>query len=171
MFRVFTPFSRLLGLKVFLGGVSGRPGGCLELHCSLGLWSHTSFSLLIIWSKGVLLLLADATCVRSNHLFHYLYVMGPWDTVRGLFGLPWVMPSFLRALFACWLGGIGWHLVVWRAVLYCLLWSLWWERNVCVFDDWIYASGRFRFSFTLDVVNGCSFWAGYNFALCKICLL
>jgi hypothetical protein len=46
------------------------------------------------------------------------------------------MPSRVVELFACWwTGGSTRSAVVWKMVPYCLLWCLWSERKVQIFED------------------------------------
>ncbi len=79
-------------------------------------------------------------------------------------------------LLACWQGWLGWHRnwVIWRAVLHCVMWCLWRERNARTFEgsernildlkplifrtlfDWMSTTGLFRFSIFLDLFDYCT---------------
>jgi hypothetical protein len=69
-------------------------------------------------------------------LLHCAYAKELWDLVFAMFGISWVMPARVRDLFACWLGKMGRHPIhmIWRAVPHCLMWCLWRERNLRIFE-------------------------------------
>uniref|UniRef100_A0A7N2KTR2 Reverse transcriptase zinc-binding domain-containing protein n=1 Tax=Quercus lobata TaxID=97700 RepID=A0A7N2KTR2_QUELO len=81
-------------------------------------------------------------CKRSSesvdHLFLHCSVASElWDTVFGLFGVCWIMPSSVVGLFACWQGHFGrlHNGVIWKVVPLCLMWCIWKERNSRCFED------------------------------------
>uniref|UniRef100_A0A2N9EHP5 Reverse transcriptase domain-containing protein n=1 Tax=Fagus sylvatica TaxID=28930 RepID=A0A2N9EHP5_FAGSY len=109
-------------------------------------------------------------------LLHCPYAKEMWDMVFALFGIQWVMPRGVLALFECWQGNFGGHqnIVVWRAVPHCVMWCLWRERNRRIFEDCessivdlklqfyrvlfdcLIATGIFPFSNVLDLIDICS---------------
>ena len=70
-------------------------------------------------------------------LLHYPYAKEIWDMIFALFGIQWVMPRGVLALFECWQGtfGVNQNIVVWRAVPHCVMWCLWRECNRRTFED------------------------------------
>jgi hypothetical protein len=117
---------------------------------------------------------ADGESV-DHLLLHCPYTKELWDMVLGLFGLHWVMPKTVTELLHCWFGSVGCHSVIWKAIPHCIMWCLWQERNARTFEDcelsvvelklhlysslldWMSATGLFRFSNVLDLIDSCSF--------------
>ena len=117
---------------------------------------------------------ADGESV-DHLLFHCPYAKELWDMVLGLFGLHWVMPKTVTELLHCWFGSVGCHSVIWKAIPHCIMWCLWQECNARTFEDcelsvvelklhlysslldWMSATGLFRFSNVLDLIDSCSF--------------
>ena len=109
-------------------------------------------------------------------LLHCTYARELWDMIFVLFGVHWVMPRSVMALFDCWQGSLGHHQnsVIWRAVLHCVLWCLWRERNARTFEgcktsivdlklhfyrlllDWLSVTGLFNFTNVIDLIDSCS---------------
>ena len=70
--------------------------------------------------------------------------------------------------------------VLWRTILHCLVWVIWWERNARTFEgngrsihelkllffqillDWANASGVFTF-ISLDILDFCTFIVSFYF--------
>jgi hypothetical protein len=88
---------------------------------------------------------------------------------------PRVMPKRVIDLFHCWLGSVGRNSVIWKAIPHCIMWCLWRERNARTFEDcelsvvelklhfyrslldWMSATGLFRLSNMLDLIDYCYF--------------
>uniref|UniRef100_A0A2N9IHE7 Reverse transcriptase zinc-binding domain-containing protein n=1 Tax=Fagus sylvatica TaxID=28930 RepID=A0A2N9IHE7_FAGSY len=89
------------------------------------------------------LILVDWCCMckRSGESVDHLLLHCPmaWDlwSVLGLFGVHWVMPCHVLDVWAGWQGCYGnrCNMVVWRMVPHCVMWCLWRERNVRLFED------------------------------------
>ena len=110
-------------------------------------------------------------------LLHCMYARELWDMIFVLFGIHWVMPRNVMALFDCWQGSLGQYqnAVIWRAVPHCVLWCLWRERNARTFEgcetsvvdlklhfyrlllDWLSVTGLFNFTNVIDLIDSCSF--------------
>jgi hypothetical protein len=130
---------------------------------------------------GIVLVSWCCMCKASGEsvehlLLHCPYAKEMWDMVFALFGIQWVMPRGVLALFECWQGNFGDHqnIVVWRAVPHCVMWCLWRERNRRTFEDCessvvdlklqfyrvlfdcLIATGLFSFSNVLDLIDICS---------------
>ena len=110
-------------------------------------------------------------------LLHCTYAKELWDMIFVLFGIHWVMPRNVMALFDCWQGSLGQYqnAVIWRAVPHCVLWCLWRERNARTFEgcetsvvdlklhfyrlllDWLSVTGLFNFTNVIDLIDSCSF--------------
>jgi hypothetical protein len=60
-----------------------------------------------------------------------------WSSFYSLFGVEWVMPSSVLDLLSGWgtLMGRGPVFRIWKQVPFCVLWSLWRERNSKLFED------------------------------------
>ena len=104
-------------------------------------------------------------------LLHCTYARELWDMIFVLFGVYWVMPRSVMALFDCWLGSLGRH----QNVPHCVLWCLWRERNASTFEgcetsvvdlklhfyrlllDWLSVTGLFNFTNVIDLIDSCSF--------------
>ena len=72
-----------------------------------------------------------------NHLLLYCPIAFElWSMVWSLFGVIWVTPQSVTDLFASWQGPFGRqrNIDLWRAVLHCVLWCLWRERNSRCFE-------------------------------------
>ena len=56
-------------------------------------------------------------------LLHCPYAKELWDMVFVLFGIHWVMPRSVTAMFDCWQGSLGRHqnIMLWRIVPHCML--------------------------------------------------
>ena len=87
-----------------------------------------------------------------------------------------MMPRRVLELFDCWQWSMGCHqkLVVWRIIPHCIMWCLWRECNARTFEgcelnivelklqfycylfDWLFATGLYRFSNLLDLIDYCS---------------
>ncbi len=78
-----------------------------------------------------------------------------WDTVLTLFGMHWVMPRKVRELLDCWHGGFGQHChsVIWKAISHCLMWCLWWERNMRSFEGSEMSISDLKLLFLPDASN------------------
>ncbi len=92
--------------------------------------------------RGLILVEWCCLCKQSgesvNHLLlHCSHVQEHWSMVFGLFGIQWVMPYSVRALFDCWQGCFRNHqcIGIWRLIPHCVIWCLWRERNTCHFED------------------------------------
>jgi hypothetical protein len=113
-----------------------------------------------------------------NHLLlHCSYAKEIWDMVFAMFGVLWVMPGGVGELFACWQGKMGKHPkhLIWRAVPHCLMWCLWRERNLRIFEgceqhvdelkllflrtlfEWVTSTRLYPCSTLLDFIDSCSF--------------
>ena len=119
---------------------------------------------------------ADGESV-DHLLLHCRYAKELWDLVFAMFGVCWVMPGGVRELFACWQGKMGKHPkhLIWRAVPHCLMWCIWRERNLRIFEDcehhadelkllflrtlfeWMVSSRLFSFSTMLEFIDSCCF--------------
>ena len=114
-----------------------------------------------------------------------------WDTILTMFGAHWVMPRNLRDLIACWPGALGClrHVVIWRVILHCLMWCLWWERNLQTFEgkemappdlqffffrmlfDWIQVTCPFSFSSFQELIDSCSSYSLLLYYISRFCIL
>ena len=113
-----------------------------------------------------------------NHLLlHCSYAKEIWDMVFAMFGVLWVMLGGVGELFACWQGKMGKHPkhLIWRAVPHCLMWCLWRERNLRIFEgceqhvdelkllflrtlfEWVTSTRLYPCSTLLDFIDSCSF--------------
>ena len=110
-------------------------------------------------------------------LLHCAYAKELWDLVFAMFGISWVMPARVRDLFDCWLGKMGKHPIhmIWRAIPHCLMWCLWRERNLRIFEgcgqhvaelkmmflhtlfEWMASTRLFGFSSFLEFIDFCCF--------------
>ena len=119
---------------------------------------------------------ADGESV-DHLLLHCVYAKELWDVVFAMFGVFWVMPGRVRELFACWQGKMGKHpkYMIWRAVSHCLMWCLWRERNMRIFEgsehhvdelkllflrtlfEWMASTRLFCFSTLLEFIDSCCF--------------
>uniref|UniRef100_A0A2N9FZM9 Reverse transcriptase domain-containing protein n=1 Tax=Fagus sylvatica TaxID=28930 RepID=A0A2N9FZM9_FAGSY len=118
---------------------------------------------------------ADGESV-DHLLLHCAYAKELRDMIFVWFGISWVMPRRVLELFDCWQWSMGCHqkLVVWRVIPHCIMWCLWRERNIRMFEgcelnivelklqfycyliDWLSATGLFSFSNLLDLIDYCS---------------
>ena len=113
----------------------------------------------------------------TDHLFlHCSMAKQLWDTILIMFGVHWVMPRTVRDLITCWPGALGRrrHAEIWKIIPHCLMWCLWWERNLRTFEgkemtssdlqylfyrllfDWFQVIGVFPFSSFQDFIDSCS---------------
>ena len=78
---------------------------------------------------------ADGESV-DHLLLHCGYAKELWDMIFAIFGVFWVMLGGVRELFACWQEKMGKQpkYMIWRAVPHCLMWCLWRERNLRIFE-------------------------------------
>ena len=131
--------------------------------------------------RGVILVNWCCMCKVSGEsvdhlLLHCPYAKELWDMVFVMFGIHWVMPRTVMAMFECWQGSFGrhQHILVWRVVPHCMLWCLWRERNARTFEgcetnvvdlklhffrllfDWLSVIGIFNVSNVLDIIDFCS---------------
>uniref|UniRef100_A0A2N9EI09 Reverse transcriptase domain-containing protein n=1 Tax=Fagus sylvatica TaxID=28930 RepID=A0A2N9EI09_FAGSY len=110
-------------------------------------------------------------------LLHCVYAKELWDLVLAMFGMCWVMPGSVRELLAAWQGKMGKHPkhMIWRAVPHCVMWCLWRERNMRIFEDceqhvdelkllflrtlfeWMASTRLFCFSNVLEFIDYCCF--------------
>ena len=110
-------------------------------------------------------------------LLHCVYAKELWDLVLDMFGMCWVMPGSVRELLAAWQGKMGKHPkhMIWRAVPHCVIWCLWREHNMRIFEDceqhvdelkllflrtlfeWMASTRLFCFSNVLEFTDYCCF--------------
>jgi hypothetical protein len=110
-------------------------------------------------------------------LLHCVYAKELWDLVLAMFGMCWVMPGSVRELLAAWQGKMGKHPkhIIWRAAPHCVMWCLWRERNMRIFEDceqhvdelkllflrtlfeWMASTRLFCFSNVLEFTDYCCF--------------
>jgi hypothetical protein len=118
---------------------------------------------------------ADGESV-DHLLLHCPYAKELWDMIFGLFGIQWVMPKRVIELFDCWQGSLG-SVRICDLEGYSSLHNVvfWRERNARTFEDcelsvvelklqfyrslldWMSATGLFRLSNMLDLIDYCSF--------------
>jgi hypothetical protein len=68
-----------------------------------------------------------------DHLFLQCVVARElWCFVFCLFGVSWGMPTMVPDSLTCWTGLCGKmaHAEIWEAILLCLMWTIWRERNL-----------------------------------------
>ena len=91
-----------------------------------------------------------------NHiLIHYTKIRVLWELIFALFGVMWVLQSFVRETL------LGWHgsfvgkkrKKVWKIAPLCLFWMVWKERNRIAFNNEELSIQRMKNSFV------CSFWS------------
>jgi hypothetical protein len=119
---------------------------------------------------------ADGESV-DHLLLHCVYAKELWDLVLAMFGMCWVMPGSVRELLAAWQGKMGKHPkhMIWSAVPHCVMWCLWRERNMRIFEDceqhvdelkllflrtlfeWMASTRLFCFSNVLEFTDYCCF--------------
>ncbi len=69
-------------------------------------------------------------------LLHCVVARAVWDFVFYSFGVTWVLPGRVKELMFGWRNWFGKSsLKVWNLVPLCLMWTLWWERNLRTFED------------------------------------
>jgi hypothetical protein len=66
---------------------------------------------------------------------HYSVAQELWNMILNMFGVSWVMHGDVVDLLSCWTGKVGKDEAgaIWRAILHCLMWCLWGERNARTF--------------------------------------
>ncbi len=93
-----------------------------------------------------------------------------------LFGVIWVMPRSVVEVMASWMGSFHKvsHADVWGAVPLCVMWVLWRERNLRVFEgqermvldlklvllrtlfDWLHCSSNYSPSYFEEFLDSCT---------------
>ena len=70
-------------------------------------------------------------------LLHCPIALDLWSMILGLFGVYWVMPRSDVELLAFWQGQFVHHQNghIWMVIPHCLMWCIWRERNVRIFED------------------------------------
>ena len=69
-------------------------------------------------------------------LLHCPAAGGLWSWIFQTFGVHWVLPGTVTALFFSWWNGLGRHSSdIWNIVPVCLMWTIWKERNHLTFED------------------------------------
>ena len=111
-----------------------------------------------------------------NHLLHCEAAQSLWSMVFCLFGVVWVMPSSVVEVMASWMGSFrkSHHAEVWGAVPLCVMWVLWRERNLRVFEgqertvlelklvllrtlfDWLHCSSNYSPSYFEEFLDSCT---------------
>ena len=87
--------------------------------------------------------LAGWCCLCKSHwetgdhlLLHCEIASALWVFVSQTFGIHWVIPAKVIDLLFGWHNWFGRHSSdIWNLVPLCLMWSLWQERNRCIFED------------------------------------
>lgn len=107
------------------------------LSLDLGV-SWQAWWVIFLFYNSIVIIGALSTCAIS-----FIYVAVSllfsgrelWSLVFFLFGVRWVMPSTVVALFACWKAKCGCSEAskFWKSILLCLMWIIWRERN-----NWIW---------------------------------
>ncbi len=79
-----------------------------------------------------------------DHLFLHCGVAKElWYCVFRSFGITWVLLNRIPALLFGWWNWFGKHSSqVWNLVPHCLMWTIWWERNCCTFENIDHSVGR-----------------------------
>ena len=69
-------------------------------------------------------------------LWHCLVAKGMWNMVFSQYEIYLVMHRGVVELLASRLGKFNKHkiVVIWRMISHCLMWGIWWERNVHTFN-------------------------------------
>jgi hypothetical protein len=112
-----------------------------------------------------------------NHLLlHCETAQSLWSMVFCLFGVVWVMPRSVVEVMASWMGSFrkSSHADVWGAVPLCVMWVLWRERNLRVFEgqertvlelklvllrtlfDWLHCSSSYNPSYFEEFLDSCT---------------
>ena len=72
----------------------------------------------------------------DHRLLHCGVLSALWNAFFARFGLSWVMPCFVKELYASWwTGGRTRSAAVWKMVPLCIIWCIWGERNDRCFED------------------------------------
>lgn len=123
-------------------------------------------------------------CKRDGETIYHLLFHCPvarelWHMVLSLFEVHRVMPSSFKELLASWMGKFSRHKfsVIWSMIPYCIMWSLWQERNAQTFEGskrlfqdlkfsllqalfkWKNALEVFSFSSLPELLDSCTFHA------------
>jgi hypothetical protein len=92
--------------------------------------------------RNVIVIEWSCLCKKSGEsidhlLLHCEIVRDLWSYILILFGVEWVMPRTVLELLNNWGAAIGYGHAkeAWRLALLCLLWCIWRERNVRLFED------------------------------------
>ena len=111
----------------------------------------------------------------SHLLLHCPVARELWNFIFSLFGFQWVMPEGVMELLDCrWFGsGRSKTKKLWKSIIHCVFWCLWWERNyrafegkerhmleikwlfLCTLMDWSNASGLISFYSIFDFLDYC----------------
>ncbi len=120
-------------------------------------------------------------CKRSgespNHLLlHCEMAQSLWSMVFCLFGVVWVMPGSVVEVLASWMGCFrkSLHADVWGAAPLCVMWVIWRERNLRVFEgqertvldlklvllrtlfNWLHCSSNYSPSYFEEFLDSCT---------------
>ena len=93
--------------------------------------------------------------VLDHHLIHCPSIWGLWSRFISIPRLDWVYPCLAKDHFS------GWNYFpiskrtkrVWRAAPLSLLWAIWKERNIIVFENENFCLNRLKLSFISTLIS------------------
>ena len=106
-------------------------------------------------------------------LIHYPKTWSLWTTLFNVAGWGWVCPFSANDLFLGW-PSLPWgkkESKLWRAVLLCLMWTIWKERNKVVFEDDCFSYNKMKSYVVRLLSTSLIHDVDYFFGRCIMCLL
>ena len=101
---------------------------------------HFNFIFIKLECSGLVLYVKFTGETMYHLLMHCVVANELWSLVFSVFGVQWVVLTWVIDVLFGWKICFGQHRtsLIWKATPFCLMWTIWRQRNNCRFTVWRY---------------------------------